>query len=99
MTGSSGNGNPPRRHWVYSTGFYDACRHRIESLFPRVFQVRLFDQIEAYLRLLPPEDIAERLSGTTWMMTTPEGHNIPEIDVFFEYEDETITLQAAHPDL
>jgi hypothetical protein len=60
--------------------------------------VRLFDQIAACVRLLPPDDFAERLTGSTWMLVTQEGHELPEVDVFFTYDDETVTLEAAFVD-
>ncbi len=95
MKGSSGNGDPPRRYELSRSDFYTASRDNIEWRYPRVRQVRLFDQIEACLQLFPPPENAERVKGSTWVLATQEGVNIPEIDVYFTFEDSEITLEQA----
>jgi hypothetical protein len=97
--GGSGNGTPPRVYSAESTDWYKACRAQIEDLYPRIREIRLFDQIEACVRLFSPSDYAERLEGRTWNMVTQEGVNIPELHIFFTFESGHVVLQAAFADI
>src|SRR4051794_30974537 len=96
MRGSSGNGNPPKRYHLDRTDFYIACRANVEARYPLVRQIGLFDQIEAGVQLFPPTENAERLEGMTWVLVTQASINVPEVDVFFTFDDRLVTLQAAH---
>ena len=99
MTGSSGNGDPPERYTCHATEFYGASRAFVEETFPRTRQIRLFDQIEACVQLLPPDETAERLDGSTWLLVTQEGANVPEVNVFYLFQHQHVTLEAAFVDI
>jgi hypothetical protein len=95
MRDSPGNGNPPERYALSRSDNYLAARKRIEADYPLVRQIRLFDYVEACLRLFPPHENAERVTQTTWVLVTQPGVNVPEIDFFFTFEDGEVCLRDA----
>jgi hypothetical protein len=95
MKDSSGNGNPPRRYELSRSENYLAARRRIEADYPLVRQIRLFDYVEACLKLFPPHENAERVAPKTWVLVTQPGVNIPEIDIFFTFERGEVRIQDA----
>jgi hypothetical protein len=99
MTDGSGNGDPPKRYGASATDWYNASWQNIAARHPRARDVGLYKQIEAMVRLFSPHEYAERVGEKTWLLVTQEGHGVPEIDVFFTFEDGHITLQDAIADI
>lgn len=91
----SGNGNPPKRYEVCRTIGYRQCRDDIEADYPRAVQERVFFLVELLLALFPPNQLAKSVGGKGWQLATKEGFCLPEIYVFFRFEDRRITLEFA----
>jgi hypothetical protein len=94
----SGNGNPPERYEVWDTDGYRTCRDEIKSNYPRVAEEKIFELVAFMVRLFPPDLYAENVRGKGWQLVTQEGFCVPEIYIFFRFENGQITLELAAPD-
>lgn len=94
-----GNGNPPERYELERSDSYTAGRTNIETRYPRVRQLRLFDLIETQLRCFPPDEHSELIGGKTWSYVSQEGANVPELDIYFTFETAQIVLREVFADV
>jgi len=96
--GGSGKGAAPRRNSVSTTyPLWRDCRANIEADHPWLVKERVFDGLEAFMIVLDVEEDARHLSGSTWMMRTPDDY-FPVLTIYFTYEDGWIVPRAAYAD-
>ncbi len=103
----SGNGAPPRRNDVKKGDLWGGCRAEIEDAYPWLVEEMVFDGLEAAMFVYDIEELGLHLSGTTWLMTTPDDYS-PVLSIYFTYTREfdpsvgeaigrgKIVLQAVH---
>jgi hypothetical protein len=89
----NGNGSPPRRNRFAVGKSYPQCRAQLEARYPRLVATNFFPNLEAYMVVCDVEEDARYISGTTWLLRTPDDME-PSLFIYFTYGEEQVTLQA-----
>lgn len=70
----------------------------MEVRYPRLKREQVFRGIEAFMVICDPDEDALYLSGTTWIIRTPENPDFGAMTIYFTYAPGQICLESLTAD-